>query len=126
MNSDFIVVIAALVLGCLIPIVSIIVQHFTKKDKMRVMEKAIEKGLSLEGLSLDEKGGARMPYRAGMVSVAVGLGVCIFGVLVGQAQAHLLYPIVGGGSIAILIGVALIINDRINYDRYFNKESDPQ
>jgi hypothetical protein len=98
--------------------------HFTKKAKMRVMEKAVEKGISLEGLSLDDKKAPRMPYRAGMVSLAVGLGVCILGVLLGQDKSHLLYPILGGGSIAVLIGIALIINDRINYDRYFNKKSD--
>jgi hypothetical protein len=122
MNIDF-VPIVAIVFSLGIPIVAIIAEHFTKKAKMRVMEKAVEKGISLEGLSLDDNKGPRMPYRAGMVSLAVGLGVCILGVLLGQDKSHLLYPILGGGSIPVLIGIALIINDRINYDRYFNKES---
>ena len=128
MNFDYaiLVPISGVVLGCAIPIVAIIMEHFTKKSKMQVMEKAIEKGIPLEGLSLDDKKGPRMPYRSGMVSVAAGLGVCILGVLLGQANPGALYPILGGGSIAVLIGIALIINDRINYNRYFNKESDPQ
>ena len=118
--------ILSVVFGLSIPIVLIIVEHFTKKSKLRVMEKAIEKGLSLEGLSLDDKKEPRMPYRAGMVVLAVGLGVGIFAVLLGQTENDALFPLLGLGSIPALIGVALIINDRINYDRYYNEKSDPQ
>ena len=116
----------AVVFGLSIPIVAIIVEHFTKKNKMRVMEKAIEKGLSLEGLSLDDGKKPSMPYRAGMIVLAVGLGVGIFAVLLGQTENDALFPLLGLASIPTLIGVALIINDRINYDRYFNEKSDPQ
>jgi len=108
-----------------IPIVAIITEHFTKKRKMQVIEKAIEKGLPLDGLSLDDKG-PRLPYRAGMVLLALGLGGGIFAVLLGQVAEKALYPCLGVASILVLIGVALIINDKINYDRFFNEESDPQ
>ena len=47
----------AVVLGCAIPIVVIIAEHFTKKGKLRVMEKAIEKGLPRDGLSLEDETG---------------------------------------------------------------------
>lgn len=89
---------------------------------MQVIEKAIEKGLPLDGLSLEEKKAPRMPYRAGMIALAVGIGVCIFGFLIGQTEEDALFPLIGLGSIPVLIGIALIINDRINYDRYFKKE----
>jgi len=115
--------IVAIVLGCGIPIVAIIFEHFTKKSKMQVIEKAIEKGLPFEGLSLDDKG-PRMPYRSGMICLALGLGGGILAVLVGRTSGGALYPILGIASILALIGIALIINDRINYDRIFNKESD--
>ena len=118
--------VVAIVFALSVPIVAIIVEHFTKKSKMRVMEKAIEKGLSLEGLSLEEKKEPRLPYRAGMVVLAVGLGIGIFAVLVGQIEDEALYPLLGVASIPTLIGVSLIINDRINYDKLFNKKSDPQ
>lgn len=116
----------AIVLGLTIPIVIIIVEYFTKKSKMRVMEKAIEKGLSLEGLSLEDERKPRMPYRAGMIVLAAGLGVGIFAVLVGQVEPEALFWLLGFASIPVLIGVALIINDRINYDRYSNEKSNPQ
>ena len=116
--------VVAIVFGLSIPIVAIIVEHFTKKSKMRVMEKAIEKGLSLEGLSFDDEKKPRMPYRAGMIVLAVGLGLGIFGVLIGQTDHDAFYPLLGIASIPILIGIAMLINDRINYDRYSNETSD--
>ena len=116
----------AIVFGLCIPIIAIIVEHFTKKSKMRVVEKAIEKGLSLEGLSLEDERKPRMPYRAGMIVLAVGLGVGIFAVLVGQTDRDDLFPLLGIASIPALIGIALIINDRINFDRYYREKSDPQ
>jgi hypothetical protein len=118
--------ILAVAFGLSIPIVAIIVDHFTKKSKMRVMEKAIEKGLSLEGLSLEDEKKPRMPYRAGMIVLAVGLGLGIFGVLMGQADHDAFYPLIGIASIPTLIGIAMLINDRINYDRYSNETSDSQ
>ena len=110
--------------GCIIPIVAIITDYFSYKSKMKVIEKAIEKGISLEGLQLD--GGPRMPYRAGMVVLAVGLGVCLLAFFVGQIENRAVYPLLGLGAIPALIGIVLIINDKINYDRLFNKESDRQ
>ena len=118
--------VVAIVLGLTIPIVAIIVEHFTKKSKMRVMEKAIEKGLSLEGLSLEDEKKPHMPYRAGMIVLAAGLGVGIFAILVGQVEPEALFWLLGLASIPVLIGIALIINDRINYDRYFGEKSDSQ
>ena len=121
-----IIPVLSIIFSLSIPIVAIIVDHFTKKSKMRVMEKAIEKGLSLEGLSLEDEKRPPMPYRAGMIVLAVGLGVGIFAVLVGQVEPEALFWLLGFASIPVLIGVALIINDRINYDRYPNEKSDPQ
>ncbi len=115
--------IVAIIFSLSIPIVAIIVDHLSKKNKMRVIEKAIEKGLSLEGLSLDDKKEPRVPYRSGMVILAVGLGIGIFAILIGRIESQALYPLLGVGSIPVLMGIALIVNDKINYDRYFNKES---
>jgi hypothetical protein len=118
--------VVAIVLGCAIPIVAIIVDHFTKKSKMQVMEKAIEKGLPLEGLSLEEKKKPRGPYRSGMIALAVGIGIGIFAFFMRNIAQEAFYSMLGLASIPALIGIVLIINDRINYDRYFNKESDQQ
>ena len=118
--------VVAIVFGLSIPIIAIIVEHFTKKSKMRLMEKAIEKGLPLEGLSLEDEKKLRMPYRAGMIVLAAGLGIGIFAILLGQVVPEATFWLLGLASIPVLIGIALIMNDRINYDRYSNEKSDPE
>lgn len=115
-----------IVFGLSVPIIAIIVDYLTKKSKMRVMEKAIEKGLSLEGLSLEDEKKPRMPYRAGMIVLAAGLGLGIFAVLIGQMDNKAFFPLLGIGSIPALIGIALIVNDRINYNRYYKEKPDPE
>jgi len=122
--DPILVPIFAIVFSLSIPIVAFIVDHFNRKSKMKVIEKAIEKGVTLEGLSLEEKKEPRVPYRSGMITLAVGLGIAIFALLVGQTEEEALYPLLGIGSIPALIGIALIINDRMNYDRYFKKDLD--
>jgi len=59
-----------------------------------------------------------------MVALAVGIGVCIFAILIGKMETDALYPLLGLGSIPALIGIALIINDKINYKRYFDQDLD--
>jgi hypothetical protein len=118
--------IVAIVFGLSVPIIAIIVDHLTKKSKMRVIEKAIEKGLSLEGLSLEDERKPRLPYRTGMIVLASGLGFGIFAILLGQVEPEPLFWFLGFASIPVLIGIALIINDRINFDRYYREKSDPQ
>ena len=125
MNGIWIPIIA-IMFGCGIPIVAIIFEHFTKKAKLRVIEKAIEQGQPVDELSLDGKKGPRIPYRSGMVSLAVGLGLGIFALLMGYSEGDALYPLLGAASIPVLIGIVLIINDKINYDRLFNKEPNQQ
>jgi hypothetical protein len=115
---------SAIVLSLSIPIIAIIVEHFTRKNKMKVIEKAIEKGVTLEGLSLEEKKEPRVPYRSGMVTLAVGLGICIFALFIGQTENKALNPLLGIAFIPTLVGIALIINDRINYDKYFKQDLD--
>ena len=123
---ELLIPIVAIVFTFSVPIVAIIVEHFTKKSKMRVMEKAIEMGMPLDGLSLGDKKGPRAPYRSGMVLVAIGIGVIILALVIGQMEREALNPLLGAGSIPVLIGIALIVNDRINYDKLFNKEPDSQ
>jgi hypothetical protein len=115
--------IVAIAFALSIPIISIIVEYFHRKNKLRLFEKAIEKGVTLEGLSLEEKR-PRVPYRAGMVLLAVGIGIAIFAFLMAQIEIKAFYSILGVSFIPALIGIALIINDRINYDRYFKKDLD--
>jgi len=64
-------------LSMCIPIVAIITEHFQKKEKMRLMEKALEHGVNPEALKLEDPPKPRLPYRAGMVNVAVGVALVL-------------------------------------------------
>ena len=114
----------AIVFSLSIPIIAIIVEHLNRRIKIKVIEKAIEKGASLEGLSLGEEKKPRAPYRSGMIILATGLGIGVFAFLIGQIESEAFYALLGIASIPILIGIAMIINDRMNYDRYFNQNID--
>ena len=119
---DILVPIYAIVFSLSIPIVAIIVEHFNRKNKMKVIEKAIGKGITIEGLSLEKDNNPRAPYRSGMITLAVGLGICIFASFIGKIVTDAFYPLIGIGSIPVLIGITLIINDKMNYALYFNQE----
>ena len=114
----------AIVFSLSIPIIAIIVEHLNRRVKMKVIERAIEKDVPLEGLTLGDESKPRVPYRSGMVVLAAGLGIAIFAFCVGQMDEKAFYPLLGISSIPVLIGIALIINDRMNYDRYFNQSID--
>jgi len=126
--EEVLIPLAAISLGCSIPIIAIIVDYFQKRTKARIIEKAIEKGVPIENLALDEPRGARMPYRSGMVTAAVGLGLVIFGFALGGAlqqggenEYYIPRAVFGGaGGLVLLIGIALLVNDRMNYKRFLN------
>ncbi|MBM4117643.1 hypothetical protein FJ251_07830 [bacterium] len=127
-GEEVLIPIIAITLGCSIPIVAIIVEYFQKRTKARIIEKAIEKGVPIENLALDEPSGPRLPYRSGMVTAAVGIGLIVFGFGVGAAMQQsgeneyfIPRAVFGGaGALVLLIGVALLINDRMNAKRFLN------
>ena len=125
------------IVGMMIPIVAIIVEYFEKRDKMRVIEKAIEHGVKLDGLSLSDPKKKKMPYRTGMILVAVGVGLIIMAALassvggggfpsVGNGRLSMMgLPMIGPGILVALIGIALLINDKMNYSRYLEEDKQP-
>lgn len=123
--EEVLIPLTAITLGCGIPIIAIVVDYFQKRTKARIIEKAIEKGVPIENLALDEASGPRLPYRSGMVTVAVGIGLIIFGFAVGAAmqqggerEFYIPRAVFGGaGTLVLLIGIALLINDRMNAKR---------
>ena len=126
--DEVLIPLAAISLGLSIPIIAIIVDYFQKRTKARIIEKAIEKGVPIENLALEEPRRNRMPYRSGMVMVAVGIGAIIMGATLswglgraGEDDAFMgLATMGGGGAIVLLIGIALLLNDKMNYKRFFN------
>lgn len=124
--EEVLIPLAAITLGCGIPIIAIIVDYFQKRTKARIIEKAIEKGVPIENLALDDPRGPRMPYRSGMITAAVGIGMIVFGALLssaleraGEEDAFIGMATMGGaGAMVLIIGIAILINDRMNRHRF--------
>src|SRR4030042_6198531 len=104
---EVLIPIVGIIFALSIPIIAIIVEYFHRKNKLKLFEKAIEKGVTLEGLSLEEKR-PRLPCRSGMVTLAMGLGIAIFAFFFWQIEEEVFYPILGVSFIPALIGLALI------------------
>lgn len=109
-------------LSMCIPIVAIITEHFQKKEKMRLMEKAIEHGVNPDELSFDDPPKPRMPYRAGMINLAVGVALLLGDRYVDFGFGSVHFPLMLGGFIVGLVGVALLINDYMNRHRFDNPQ----
>lgn len=114
-------------LAMLIPIVAIVTEYFQKKEKMRLMEKAIEHGESLENLKLEpnleslingSSDRPKMPYRDGMVVFGVGAGLIISAYYVDLGVGVLESLMIIGGAVCVGVGVALLFNDYMNRDRF--------
>jgi hypothetical protein len=113
----FLLPLVVVTLSMAIPIIAIITEHFQKKDKTRLLEKAIEHGIDPEHLELEEPRKPHLPYRSGMIMVAVGVALGLSDQLGGIGISGIRFPLVAAGLIVGLIGVALLVNDRMNRDR---------
>ena len=85
-----------------------------------LMEKAIEHGANPEDFNLEEPEDdpkRRMPYRAGMVTAATGAGI-LLGARVYTVASEFNNLMMIGGVIVICVGVALLVNDFMNRDRF--------
>ncbi|MFY8141589.1 MAG: hypothetical protein ACOVMO_12805, partial [Caulobacter sp.] len=47
--------------------------------------------------------------RTGVIWIAVGLGVCLFGFIIGFEDADAFHPMLALGGIPIIIGVAYVV-----------------
>lgn len=107
-------------LAMIIPIVAIITEHFQKKKKMELMEKAIEHGANLDNFTLEDTScrERELPYRGGMVTLAVGIGIIIGSRWVEFGFGELDTLMLVGGAIVSCVGIALLLNDLMNRDRF--------
>ncbi len=118
--------IIAVAMSMAIPIVAIIVDRFQKRDRMRLVEKAIEHGANLEDLQLEEpEARPRLPYRNGMVCLATGAALFLGQELARERLAdsgveELTLFIMLGGLIVGFVGLALLVNDWMNRDKFNN------
>ncbi len=114
----------AVAMSMAIPIVAIIVERFQKRDRMRLIEKAIEHGANLDELQLEEpETRPRLPYRNGMVCLATGAALVLGQKLATERFAssgveELGMFILLGGLIVGFVGLALLVNDHMNRDKF--------
>ena len=107
------------VMAMSIPIIAIITEHMQKQQRMRLTEKAIEHGVDLSALEIkNEKSGPRLPYRSGMVCVAIGIALLAGDHYTDFDFAGLYLPLRIGGLVVGAIGVALLLNDLVNRNRF--------
>ena len=104
-----------------IPIVGIITNFFQEKQKMRLKEKAIEHGFDPENLEAEPPPGPYMPYRTGMVLLAVGAGLFLVSRYANLDVAILDFGVLAGSFVVGLVGVAFLLNDWMNRDRFDRK-----
>ncbi len=117
--------VVVITLSMSIPIVAIVTEHLQKQARMRLIAKAIEHGADLEALNLDDesKTKPRLPYRAGMIALAIGVGLLLSNHFMVLEFAGLHFPLLVAGLITSCIGVALLLNDWLNRGR-INQETD--
>jgi len=107
------------IVGMAIPIVAIVTDFLSKISRMRLVEKAIEHGASLDNLNFDDaQPKPRMPYRSGMVCFAIGIALIVVAQVIGIMQADFRAVLLVGGAITGAIGLALLVNDWMNRDRF--------
>ncbi len=126
--GSFLFPLVIMAMGMSIPIVAIITEHLQKKERLRLIEKAIEHGadlkdLHLENLNSDNDCKPRMPYRNGMVLIAVGIALSIGHKFLDASFGSIHVPLLIGGLITGLIGVAQLLNDWIKRDRFDNPKT---
>jgi hypothetical protein len=108
-------------LAMAIPIVGIVTNFFQEKQRMRLKEKAIEHGFDPEKLESEPPPGPYMPYRTGMVLLAVGAGLFLVSRYATLDVAILDFGVLAGSFVVGMVGVAFLLNDWMNRDRFDRK-----
>jgi len=116
--TEILLPLAVISLSMSIPIVAIVTEHFQKKERMRLIEKAIEHGANIDDLPLDEPARPHLPYRSGMVTLGIGAGLLMADRYAGLNFGSFTAPLGIGGVICAGVGAALLLNDWINRRRF--------
>ena len=107
-------------------LVIILVRRYRWREREKMFEitrTAIEKGQTLDPAVVQALAEAQLNRRTafqdlrwGVVIAALGVGIALFGVLIGSMEGArgALKPLVGIGAIPTVIGVALIVLSRFN------------
>lgn len=97
----------------------IVIYRFrARREIQETIRKVVTPGEHLSPEMLQELMAAMNPplsdLRKGMVFVALGLGVVLFAVVMGQMEADALWPLLGVSAFPFLLGVAYLVLWRLN------------
>jgi len=85
-------------------------RHRTKQAVQQTVRTAIEQGQQLTPEILEKLGQSPQPenldLRRGVISIGVGLGIAVFGLLVDEQE--IVRPLLGIASLPLLIGIAYL------------------
>jgi hypothetical protein len=102
-------------------IAGIIADYMKRKAVLEPLRLAIERGQQLDPglveklLAREQKDDAVNPEHlqlAGIITTAAGVGVALLSAFIGHIAPAALYPILGGGVVAICVGVGLLVAAR--------------
>jgi hypothetical protein len=120
--GPFSVAIAFLVFLAIAAVAGIVADYKKRALALEALRAAIERGQQLDPAvverlmapeSRDERLNALYLKVGGIVTIAAGIGVALLSFLLAQVAPLALYPVLGGGLVAVCVGLGLVVAARV-------------
>jgi len=101
-----------------VSIAGIVSDYKRRRGSVDVLRMAIEKGQQLDPALIekltandhrDERINPLHVKLGGIITLAAGVGICLLSFFIGHIAPIALYPILGGGVVALCVGAGLVI-----------------
>ena len=108
-----------------VAVAGMVTDYKRRRGSVEVLRMAIEKGQQLdpaliEKLTSDDRRESRIDPMdlklGGIITIAAGVGICLLSFFVSRIAPIALYPILGGGVVALCVGAGLIIGSNVLAD----------
>lgn len=118
MELGILVPLAPFIMVVCIVVIPMWLKSRDRREMQATVRAAIERGQPLppeliEAMSKEVKpakeSSALRDMRVGVILIAVGAGIAVLGVMLGQIEGEALHPILGVSAIPALIGVAYVV-----------------
>ncbi len=103
-------------------VAGIVTDYKRRRAGVDVLRMAVEKGLQLDPALIEKLTSSGHQGRevepvyvklGGIICVASGVGICMLAFFVSQVRPIAFFPILGGGVVAICVGIGLIIGAKV-------------
>jgi hypothetical protein len=105
-----------------VAVAGIVTDYKRRRGSVDVIRMAIEKGQQLDPALIEKL--TSNEHRAGridplhmklgsIITIASGIGICLFGLFMNGASSWAFYPIFGAGLVAICVGIGLRIASKV-------------